>query len=252
MKPTHLLAGLLTIAAVLFDVVVAKRLSAAPDTALMLFLGTACGQLALLSVWCVWGFSAWLIRLLAVLVSAALLSVPLAAATSGQWSEWFLVLCLFAGLVGVPLIVARWSGLGAVVTNTDDRRAMPGRRLRRCQYSLGGLLSLMTAVGIGCGLRHHVAFPWPHAWALASYGVCLMCVAVGSVWAMVSRRPVRVRIVVLTWLCLAAGLVMNRAELARDTWFFTLVAFGEAFVICFGLNVRFAGGLRMDWSRENP
>jgi len=90
MKPTHLLAGLLTIAAVLFEVVVAKRLSTAPDTALMLFLGTACGQLALLSVWCVWGFSAWLIRLLAVLVSAALLSVPLrrrhpVSGPSGSW-----------------------------------------------------------------------------------------------------------------------------------------------------------------------
>jgi hypothetical protein len=249
MKPTHLLAGLFTIAAVLFDVVVAQRLSTAPDAALTLFFGAACGQLALLSVWCVWGFSAWLIRLVAVLVVAALLSVPLATATAGQWSEWFLVLCLFAGLVGVPLIVARWSGLSAAITNTDNGQEMAGRRLRRGQYSLGGLLSLMTAVGIACGLRHHVAFPWPHALALASYGTCLTCVAVGSVWAMVSRQPVGVRILVLTMLCIAAGLVMNRTELARDIWFFTVVVFGEAVVICFGLNVRLAGGLRMDWSR---
>jgi hypothetical protein len=68
---------------------------------------------------------------------------------------------------------------------------------------------------------------------------------------MSSRRPVGARIVVLTLLCIVAGLVMNRTELARDIWFFTMVACGEAVVICFGLNVRFAGGLRMDWSRAS-
>ena len=112
-------------------------------------------------------------------------------------------------------------------------------------------MSFVTAVGISCGLRHYVAFPWPHALALASYGACLTCVAVGSVWAMVSRRTVSMRIAVLTLLCLAAGLVMDRTELAHDVWFFTMVAFLESVVICFGLNVWFAGGLRMDWSREN-
>ena len=96
-----------------------------------------------------------------------------------------------------------------------------------------------------------MAFPWPHALALASYGVCLACVAVGSLWAMTSQRTIGVRISVLTLLCLAAGLVMTRTELARTAWFFTMVALVEAVVICLGMNVSLVGGLRIAWSRRH-
>lgn len=252
MKPGHLLAGLLTIAALLLDVALAQHLRAAPQGTLVLLLGAACGQLALLSVWCVWGGAAWLVRWLAVLAAASLLSVPLAAATPGLWTEWFGVLCLFALLVATSLAVARWSGLDVVRASAEDRACATGQRLHSCQYSLGGLLSLTTATGIACALRCWVAFPWSHAPALASYGMCLTCVAVGSVWAMTSPRAVAVRLAALTLVCLAAGAAMHRTELARDLGFFTLVVCSEAVVICFGLNVRFAGGLRLEWPRETP
>jgi hypothetical protein len=250
MKPTHLLAGLLTMAAVSFDMAVASRLGDAPDTTLMLLCGAACGQLALLSAWCVWGSAAWLLRLLAVLASAALLSVPLAAATSGRWSEWFLVLCLFVALVAVPLAIVRYSGLSAAMTGARDG-CKGRRRLGPQQYSLAGLMSWMTAIALLCGLHRYVAFPWPHALALASYGVCLACVAVGALWAMTSRRTIGVRITVLTVVCLAAGLGMTGTELARTAWFFTMMALVEAVVICLGMNVALVGGLRMEWSRRH-
>ena len=66
---------------------------------------------------------------------------------------------------------------------------------------------------------------------------------------MTSRRTIGVRIAVLTLLCLAAGLVMTRTELARTTGFFTMVALVEAVVICVGLNVSLVGGVRIEWSR---
>ncbi len=82
MKPTHLLAGLLVIAAVLADLVLASHLPTAPDTALLWLWGSACGQLSLLGIWSVWGRTAWLIRLLGVLVAAAFLGAPLSEATN--------------------------------------------------------------------------------------------------------------------------------------------------------------------------
>ncbi|MHB8971740.1 MAG: hypothetical protein ACYC3X_01790 [Pirellulaceae bacterium] len=249
MKSTNLLAGLLMVAAVLLDLVLASRLQTAPDTALLLLWGVACGQLALLALWSVLGTTGWLIRLLAVLAAAAFLSAPLSAATPGRWSEWFLVLCLFAGLVGLPLVLARWSGLCARVTTAGDLCGEPAERLRRCQYSLGGLWSLLTTVGLLCGLRPYVAFPWQHAVALASYGTCLTFVALGAVWAMVSPRAVGTRLLVLTLLCVAAGWVMSSAELARNVWFFTTVALLETAVICLGINVCLTGGLTFQMRR---
>jgi hypothetical protein len=249
MKPTHLLAGLLMLAALLVDLVLVSHLETAPDTAFLLLWGVACGQLALLAMWSVLGATAWLIRLLAVLAVAAFLSAPLAAATHGRWSEWFLVLCLFAGLVGLPLVLARWSGLCARVTSEDGSRGERTERLRRCQYSLGGLWSLLTTVGLLCGMRPFVAFPWQHALVLASYGACLTLVALGSMWAMVSHRAVGTRLAVLTLLCLAAGWAMNSAELARNVWFFATVALLETAVICFGINVCLTGGLHIQVRR---
>ncbi len=246
MKPTHLLAGLLTIAAASCDAAVASRLRDAPHTALMLLCGLAAGQLALLSAWWVWGAAPRLWRLLAVLAAAALLSGPLSAVTPGRRSEWFLVLCLYTAWVAVPLAVTRWAGL-----RTRAARDRPHRLAAR-QFSLADLMSWTTAVALGCGLCHHVAFPWSHGLALAGYGSSLACVAGGSFWAMVSPRPVGLRIAVLTLLCFAAGFVMTGLESARTGPFFTMMALVEAVMICLGVNVWLLGGVRMQWSRAEP
>jgi hypothetical protein len=248
MRPTRLLAGLLIFAAAAFDLAVASRWRTAPETALMLLCGAGCGQLALLSVWLVWGASAWLVRLTAVLAAAGLLSLPLAATTGGRWSQWFVVLCLFAGLVGAPLATARWAGLAVDTWGVEPDAQR--RRLRHRQYSLAALMSLMTTAALVCGLARHVVFPWPQAAALASYGACLTCVAVASLWAMLSRWLISARITVLTLLCLVAGGLMYRTELTHDLWFFTMVTLLEALVICAGFNVWLTGGLQMDWLRE--
>ncbi len=59
-------------------------------------------------------------------------------------------------------------------------------------------------------------------------------------------------LVVLTLLCLAAGLVMSSTELARNVWFFTMVALLETVVICFGINVCLTGGLHLPGAARDP
>lgn len=249
MKPTHLLAGLFVAAAVAFDLAAASRLSAASEPALMVLCGAGLGQLALLSAWCVWGTTPWLCRLLAVLASSAALSVPLATGTTGRQCEWCLVLCLYAAVVGLPLAGARSLGLRA--THNEDRTGRP-RALCPGQYSLAGLMSLMTVVALLCGLRDHVAFPRPHAAALASYGVCAACVALGAVWAMSSGQRCHLRIGVLCLLCLLAGPAMLHTELARSAWFFTALASIEAATICLGMQVWLMSGGGLHWSPGRP
>jgi hypothetical protein len=237
MKPTHLLAGLSLSAACLLDVAVATALETYPDPALMVFLGLAFGQLALLGIWTVLGTVAWLLRVLTMVAAAALLSGPIAAVTAGGWSEWFTILCLFCGAVVLLVSAFRCWGL-AFSTRGSDEEDTPARcRLACTQYSLGGILSVMTAIGLVLGLGRHVTFPWQHTLVLAGYGTCLLLVAVSSLWAVASSRSAPARLAILAGVCLIAGAVMDSLEPAQNIWFFTMVVFIEAIVVCWGVTI---------------
>lgn len=249
MKTTHLLAGLLTIAAVLVDLVLASRLKSHPDAAFMWLWGVACGQLALLAVWNVWGSAAWLCRLLGVLAAAAWIGWPLADATSGRWAEWYSLLCLFMVAVSGPLYVARARGWRLCVP-TAEGSSSPPSRAHWTQFSVGDLLSLMTLTGLVLGLRGVAAFPWRHLGEVVCYGMCLTGVASAAVWAMASRRTVAQRVGVLGSICLAAGWAMFGATGVRDPWYFTMVVLAEAMVICLGLTILQAAGLLFDLQKS--
>ena len=249
MKPTHLLAGLMALATLLLDQVVATQLCLRPDPALMLLLGLAFGQLALLAMWSVLGSTPWLLRLLAVAAVAALLSGPFASATAGRWSEWFLVLGLFSAAVALPTLVYRWAGLCASEIEVESQRSAKHRNLQYYQFTVGGVLSLMTAVGVLLGLARHATFPWQHTAALACYGGCLTLVALTSLWAIVSPQAISWRLGMLTGLCLAAGGAMFQVEHVRDIGFFTMIALIEAVVICLGMTILQSAGLRIEIKR---
>ena len=243
MKSTHLLAGLLSLAAILLDLVVLTGFDRGHATPLMLFLGMAFGQLALLAFWCAAGRRTWLPRLLVTLAAAALLSRPLGGVTAGRSSEWFLLFCLFAGCVAAATRVVLWRG--------SDRRAespaavdRPRPTWQRAQFSLRSILALMTVVGLALGLSRHVAFPVTHALPVAVYGFWLVLIALTGLWALLSHCAVSLRLFLLALLCIVAGLFMAGAEHYQNAWFFTMIAFIEAIVICFGIAVLQIGGMR--------
>ncbi len=241
MKPTHLLAGLLSLAAILLDLVVLTGFESGYETPLMLFLGLAFGQLALLSFWCAWGHRCWLPRFMVTVAAAALLSRPLGQLTAGQSSEWFLLFCLFA-----ICVAAATRGVLPQGTVGGDKllaAAAHPRPVRHwSQFSLGSILSLMTVVGLALGLGRHVAFPAQHALAVAVYGFWLVMIALTGLWALLSRRAVPVRLLLLATLCIVAGLCMAGAERYQSVWFFTMIAFIEAIVICCAITVLQVGG----------
>lgn len=245
MKTTHLLAGLMALAAIVVDLVLASRLTAHPETSFMLLWGLSCGQLALLVVWSVWGQTAWLIRWLSVVAAAAWVGWPLAEATSGRWTEWFALMCLFGLCVSVPLHVARargWTVHTAGIRLFTDQPAS----IRRGQFSLADLLSLLTLSALVLGLRSHIAFPWRHWGEVLCYGACLTAVAGGAVWAIASRGGTWRRLGIVSGICLTAGWAMFAFASVRDAWFFTTVAFSEAIVICLGLSIMQMAGVWLD------
>lgn len=245
MKTTHLLAGLMALAAIVVDLVLASRLTTHPNVAFMLLWGLACGQLTLLVVWSVWGQTAWLIRWLSVVAAAAWVGWPLAEATNGRWTEWFALMCLFVLCVSVPCHVARVRGWTVHSLDLRPFTDQPAP-MRRVQFSLADLLSLVTLSALILGLRSSVAFPWRHLGEVVCYGACLTVVAGGAVWAIASRNDTWWRLGVVSSICVVAGWAMFAATSVRDAWFFTTVAFSEAIVICLGLSIMQMAGVWLE------
>jgi hypothetical protein len=177
-----------------------------------------------------------------VWAAAAWISWPLAEATSGRWAEWFLLLILYALCVSVPFYLARANGWR---WQTDGVRRSIDRTTStwRARFSLADLLSLLTLTGLVLGLRSCMAFPWRHLHEVVWYGACLTAVAGGSVWAIASHGSIVRRLGGLSGICLAAGWLMFAGATVRDAWFFTMVAFAEALVICLGLSIMQSAGV---------
>ncbi len=236
MNTSHLMSGLLVLAAILLDLVVLTGFDTGYEIPLMLFLGLALGQLALLAYWCAQGKRTWAPRLLAVVAAAMLLSRPLGRVTAGEASEWFWLLSLFVACVGSTTRVA--------IRRAECRRVRAPERLatsqpvrRRTQFSLGSLLALMTVVGLGLGYGRHATFLPDHALSAAFCGFWLISVALTGLWAMQSHQAVIIRVSILAMLCIVAGLMMAHTERVAGVWFFTMIGLIEAGMICFGITI---------------
>ena len=237
MKSTHLLAALFGITSALLDLTVATRFEIGCSTPIMLFLGLALGQLALLAFWCVLAGRDWLPRIAVLLAAAVFLGRPLSGITAAGWAQWSSLLGVFATCVAAPILLARCIGVGPFRVHRDGK-PHPRRRFRLpARYSLSSLLSVMSLVAVILGLNRHVAVPVQHPLVMASYGFWLSLVAITALWSLHSGQALSVRLVLLSALCSAAGLFMARTEYQHNIWFFTMVALIEAITICGGFAV---------------
>ncbi len=237
MKPAHLLAVLFGLAAALLDLAVVTGFRGSYHVPLMLLLGLACGQLALLAFWCATGYRTWLWRLMVAIAAAAIFSRLLGQRTAGTPAEWFLLLCLFVGCLALALRFALRNRPHSGVHDPGNTHPGQSRRHPHLRFSLGGLLSLMTAVGLIFGLGRHFAVPANHAIEVAIYGFWLIVIALTGFWTLLSLRPLAWRFILLVAICLLAGPLMARAEHFADAWFFTMMACIEAIVICLGMTI---------------
>ncbi len=233
----HFLVGLFGVFAVLLDLLVVTGFRSGYETPLMLYIGLAMGQLALLAFWCVSTCGIRTTRLLITLTAAALLSQPLGRVTGASWAEWFTLYCLFTASTGSLLLIASWCGVRPRILDTPSATITITKRGQRrfSQFSLGGLLSLMTLVAVGLGIYRHLTLPEVWGVAAASYGFWLVLIALATLWAITSRHALRPRLLLLVTLCLTAGWFMNQVEHQQSVWFFTNLVMLESLVICAGI-----------------
>lgn len=237
MKPIHLLAGLLAALLALLSTITVTGFQSSYETPLMFYTGLVFGQLALLVFWCVMSRGYRVARVLATLAITACLSQPLGRVTGCSWSQWFTLLSLFAAITSGALLLARLPGIVPGRGNRVTSPAPSQRRRPRTQFTLGGLLSLTTAVAVSLGLRGHIEFPHEERLAVASYGLWLIVIAIASFWSSASSLRPGVRVLVLAVVCLAAGSLMAHTEHYQSTWFFTNIAVIEATIICVGVSI---------------
>ncbi len=242
MKASYLLAGLFVLASILTDLVVAVQ----PDGPTLFFeilwLGLAFGQLALLALWCLEGHGPWLVRWLAALAGTGGIALVWSSPAGHPADQWLAALCLFMAMVIVVAALLPGRIRGAV--SWSDRAWAWTLSRPPLQWSLGGLLSLMTSIAVGLSLWRHVSFPWPYLANLVFCATAFAGVAIASfsVMSCVGESPGRTavrlaigpRIVALSATCLASGLLLGIADGSFSIWQFTQASFVEAIVICFG------------------
>ena len=150
------MAILLCVAMGLADAALAVHAQSTVTPAFVMLAGMTFGQLTLLAVWCVSGSGPWIVRVLATLPAVAGLAALVAPATAASRSGWFVAL-------GAYWLIATL-GMWGITATTRQLRAESQRG--RWQYSLSGLLSVITLLSVSMAMTHWVCFSWPQ---LASF-----------------------------------------------------------------------------------
>lgn len=157
-----------------------------PHPVIVCGMGLAFGQVALACWWFVWSPRNLSIRVAGGLVGlylcahmAALFSDGLASA-----SRWFALICVYSTLLAIPLAILKRAGYCWTAESAVPERATRLRRFR--QFSVGGLLSLTTAVAFLLGARQFWEAPAKHPLTIATF--CLLLAIAGLISLALSCR----------------------------------------------------------------
>lgn len=225
------MAILLCVAMGLADAALAVHAQSTASPAFVMLAGMTFGQLTLLAVWGVSGSGPWIVRVLATLPVVAGLAALVAPATAASRSGWFVAL-------GAYWLIATL-GMWGITATTRPPRAESQRG--RWQYSLSGLLSVITLLSVSMAMTHWVCFSWPQLASFAPVGIWLVITALVTLLGTATEQPAwMVTPIVVS---IVAGILLSRATGLYDARFFTLLCLVQATTITVGmLVVQTAGG----------
>lgn len=179
-------------------------------------IGLAFSQISLISIWAVWGSKGLVVRavstLLAVLATAFLASYS----TDGhgrESNEWFGILLLYCSMTTTPFIVLRLCGYNFVVAERSSPRQSTSQ-IGTNQYTVWGLLSLMTAVGITSAVLRAVDFPMSEAFDAAVFFGLLASVTCAASFLLLRWAKVWLPIVGSMVAFPVMGIVLNQVGFA--------------------------------------
>lgn len=211
-------------------------------------VGLALGQVSLLGAWLVWG--RWNAVWRVVLVAAAVYGISFLGSHStdgpGNSSEWYGILLFYLAMLFVVFLISRLMGyrLTSGSSGTNQTAAVAGQR--PTQFSIWGLLSVTTAVGIVLTLLRFVDLPF--LWDFEPIIFFLILTISSSVILFASFLPQwAVAVGVAVTVCPIAGLLMALNGLPNPNEWRELIAMNlihGTCVLC-GVSVAKIAGYRL-------
>jgi hypothetical protein len=166
MKSSTLIVWLLVAACIAINLAMIGELQVRrnewPGAGGIIGLGLVFSQIALLALWVVCGRKTLVVRAVSALLGVwgvSCLGSYSATGGLGVVEAWFglLILCSLASLA--PFIVAKINRYDLIDVGSEAVR-LPTTRLTSSQFTIWGLLALMTGVGVTLMLLRNAAFPW--------------------------------------------------------------------------------------------
>jgi hypothetical protein len=222
MKSSTLIVWLLVAACIAIDLAMIGELQVRrnewPEAGGVIGLGLVFSQVTLMALWTVWGRSHILFRGVSALLGVWAVSFLASYSERGGplgVGTWFGVLLLFCGVSLIPFIIARFANF-TLTNEAEEKPHSTGRRLSSNQFTIWGLLSLMTAVGIALAVTRFAEFPMEQLLEVAVF-FTLLAASVCAVLLLalyVSRLlPAILATTVICAICPVAGVLLSLTEL---------------------------------------
>lgn len=255
-QPSLPLIWLLALTVLLLDLLASAAMRVLPLSIEMRFLlfGFVLSQTAIAVAWTVFGGWHLLVRLPLALGVVGMLAFPLAQSTIEiKHAQWLGILGVnAAGLLFV--LMAFWMAgvrVRAAQQEYGGARWLLGNRI--WQYSLGGLLVLMTSLSLVLALIRQMELPHQHRLLIVAHALAFSLIAVAALWAGLARGYIVARLTVVLVLCPAIGVGIALLENQTNSWMFVLTAVCQTLAICAVTHVVKTAGYDLDWrAREIP
>ncbi|MEO8497745.1 MAG: hypothetical protein ABI614_21985 [Planctomycetota bacterium] len=215
MKSSTLIVWLLVAACIAIDLAMIGELQLRhnewPEAGGVVGLGLTFAQLALIALWTVWGRSSVLVRAVCSLLSVLAVSCLASYSSDGgldSVGDWFGVLLLYVGLILIPFIIARFMNYD--LNHEGSQAAHNARgRLPSNQFTIWGLLSLMTAAGITLATVRYADFPIRQRLEVAAFLTLLTAPACTVLLLSLSRTRMMIAVMTTMVICPIVGFLLS-------------------------------------------
>lgn len=217
MKSSSLIVWLLVAACIAIDLAMIGELQIRrnewPGAGGLIGLGLTFSQVALLAMWAVLGRRNVLVRGVVSLLAVWMLGY-LAAFSSGERAgTWFGVLMFYCAVSLIPLTILRFTGY-KLASRESVAREKSNDVLSSKQFSIWGILSLMTAIGITLGVVRFAQFPLVEISSVASFFSVLSATSCTLLMFALYLRHFAFSVAAMTIMCPIAGLLLSLTGLA--------------------------------------
>jgi len=220
MKSSRLIVWLLVAACIAIDLAMIGELQIRrnewPEPGGVIGLGLAFSQVALIALWAVWGRNKVLVRGVGTLLGVWAVSCLAAYSSSGSLRGggiWFGVLMFYCSISLVPFVMARF--LRYELANQSVAHRPPSNsQLSASQFTIGGILSLMTAIGIALAVVRFAEFPTGQVMETVAF-FTLLAVTVCVILLLALFFPhIGAAVCATVLLCPVAGVLLSLTGLA--------------------------------------